>query len=265
MWRLGSGNDSSKDAGVAIDKLENPHTSSVARIEFSPVKTVAGYQFVTAGENGSSKLWRWSATGNGFQLHRDLTIPGVRCIDVRYLPDGSRLVMAGSDGRLRLVPIEKDRPPSRELRLPSGLSATCVSVSKSGRYIAAGASDHSAYLYDLQNGSQQPVAEMTGHADQIESIRIISDESGITRVVTASRDKSVRLWDPRLTSLTESEKRASRSEAFEILALRRHAAGVTAVEATEDATLLLTAGADGKVFVWPAPLARNVVDGADRR
>ena len=88
-----------------------------------------------------------------------------------------------------------------------------------------------------------------GHADRIEDVAILQDASHEMRVFSASRDKSARVWDPRIGS----QENAGR----EVIALRRHTQGVTAVDASVDGNVVMTAGRDGAVVLWPAAAAQS--------
>ena len=65
-------------------------------------------------------------------------------------------------------------------------------------------------------------------------------------MLSASADDTARVWDPRL-QVTSREGR-------ELLSLRRHRGDVTAIDATGDGQLVMTAGTDGQVILWPAGL-----------
>jgi len=47
----------------------------------------------------------------------------------------------------------------------------------------------------------------------------------------------------------------------EIISLRRHQGGVTSLDTTKDGDLLMTAGSDGAVILWPAdpPVESNTL------
>jgi WD40 repeat protein len=85
---------------------------------------------------------------------------------------------------------------------------------------------------------------LQGHADQIEDIQFLGNPAEPLRVLTGSRDKSARIWDPRFESGT--------GQGREILSLRRHTLGITAVDVTDDGKLLMTGSRDGSVILWPA-------------
>jgi WD40 repeat protein len=68
------------------------------------------------------------------------------------------------------------------------------------------------------------------------------------RYLTASRDKSARLWSIQdVANLSPGEPVRVR----EVLALRKHDLGVTAIQATADGRTLMTASLDGRVILWP--------------
>jgi len=71
---------------------------------------------------------------------------------------------------------------------------------------------------------------------------------GELRYLTASRDKSARLWSIQdVSSLSPQEPVRVR----EVLALRKHDLGVTAIQATPDGRTLMTGSLDGRIILWP--------------
>ena len=171
---------------------------------------------------------------------------------VRFTPDGNHVMLAAADGAIQVRSLV-DRSTIFAESLPAGLSATCAAFSSDGSYLAVGATDKSAWLFQLDAGAEAKPRVMRGHADRIESIAVVQDLSDSIRVLTASRDKSARVWDPRLDvqgkdSIDSEEPIAGR----EVLSLRRHTQGVTAIDCTGDGDLVMTAARDGRVLLWPA-------------
>ncbi|PAY20541.1 hypothetical protein CKO51_05705 [Rhodopirellula sp. SM50] len=243
------------DSGEAIDKLENPHAGAMTGLDISSRVDEHGYRIATCGAGAAARLWIWKDRQSGFRLEREFEIKGTEIKQLRFSPDGGRLLLAGSDGAIELHPIDGSAATFR-WKLPNGLAPTCIAFSTDGRYVAVGASDKTAWLIDSTENSDGKPRVMRGHADRIESIAVLNDGSGQVRVLTASRDKSARVWDPRLEVL-EDDLSADSDLIFgrELLALRRHTQGVTAIDCDADGNLIMTAARDGKVLLWPAPRA----------
>ncbi|MCS7467260.1 protein kinase [Stieleria sp. ICT_E10.1] len=241
------------DSGAAIDKLENPHAGAMTGLDISSRVDEQGYRIATCGAGAAARLWIWKDRQTGFRLEREFGIKGTEIKHLRFSPDGGRLLLAGSDGSIERHPIDGSEATFR-WQLPEGLAPTCVAFSADGRYVAVGASDKTAWLMDTSADTDVKPRVMRGHADRIESIAVLNDDSGQLRVLTASRDKSARVWDPRLEVL-EDDLSADSDLIFgrEVLVLRRHTQGVTAVDCDADGSLVMTAGRDGKVLLWPAP------------
>ena len=139
----------------------------------------------------------------------------------------------------------------------------CGAISDDEQWIAVGSQDRQARLWKIDPAvasTTVPLVVMQGHADVIEDIGFLGDRSS-QRVMTASRDKSARIWDPKLLSaVTEAEDAGNSREPIqgrEILALRKHSLGLTAIDATRSGNLLLTAGRDGQLILWPAVMPSN--------
>ena len=241
------------DSGAAIDKLENPHAGAMTGLDISSRVDEHGYRIATCGAGAAARLWIWKDRQTGFRLDREFGIKGTEIKHLRFSPDGGLLMLAGSDGSIELHPIDGSAATFR-WQLPESLSPTCVAFSADGRYVAVGASDKTAWLIDATANMDVKPRVMRGHADRIESIAVLNDHSGQVRVLTASRDKSARLWDPRLEVL-EDDLSADSDLIFgrEVLSLRRHTQGVTAIDCDADGNLVMTAARDGKVLLWPAP------------
>ncbi|QDV43554.1 Serine/threonine-protein kinase PknD [Stieleria neptunia] len=241
------------DSGEAIDKLENPHAGAITGLDVSSRMDELGYRIATCGAEAAARLWIWKDRQSGFRLEREFGIDEAEIKQLQFSPDGGRLMLAGADGSIQLHPIDGSAATFR-WRLPEGLAPTCVAFSSDGRYLAVGASDKTAWLIDSMADTDVKPRVMRGHADRIESIAVLNDGSGQVRVLTASRDKSARVWDPRLEVL-EDDLSADSELIFgrEVLALRRHTQGVTAIDCTGDGDLVMTAARDGKVLLWPAP------------
>lgn len=247
------------ETGAAIDKLENPHRGAIRSMDFSSRVGDQGYLIATCGDDPVAKIWAWKDRATGFELVRELAIDESQVVRVLFSPSGEQLMIAGNRQRNRSGEIQLRDPADGRLQsswaLPEGIHVTCAAFSKDGQYLAVGASDKTAWLFDLRGGKESRPSVMRGHADRIESISVMRDASDTIRVFTASRDKSARVWDPRLSELIDEAWDAEDPiSGREILALRGHSQGVTAIECTADGRLVMTAARDGKVLLWPASL-----------
>ncbi|MEL6106519.1 MAG: protein kinase [Planctomycetota bacterium] len=236
------------ETGQGIDKLETPHAGPITSLDFSSLIGTAGYLIATTGNDDAVRLWTWRGRETGFRLRRELSIDGTGMTQVRFSNDGLRVMGAGMDGRLRVWHLVRDQP-AIERALPEPAEITCAEFSIDDRWLAVGTNRKVAWLFDLQDPAAEPI-RFQGHADQIESIAIVQDGPEQVRLLTASRDKSIRVWDPRLTSVPSDADQPRTGR--EVLALRRHSGGVTSVDCTIDGDLVMTAARDGRVLLWPA-------------
>ena len=249
--------------GRSLAKLESPHDGLVRSVDFSP----KAFRFATTGDDGLTKVWSWDPDKHRFRLITTLGVKdndssrrrALRC--VRFSPDGNRLLVAGESSTARLwsLPTEdsdESTATSINLDMDQAGDFTCAAFSRDGQWIALGSDDKIGRVRRA-TGPGQPSSEavespdaieLIGHADQIEDIAIIQDASGEMRVLTASRDKTARVWDPRIDGGYDQGR--------EVISLRRHSQGLTAVDSTADGRIVMTAGRDGTVVLWPAAEAR---------
>jgi WD40 repeat protein len=131
----------------------------------------------------------------------------------------------------------------------------CGEFSPDSSQVLAGGSDGVACIWNLNDppeNDDKPWARLSGHADEISDVGFLATpgEAGSSiRYLTASRDKSARLWDVQnVQNLTKTDPVRVR----EVLALRKHDLGLSSIEATPDGETLVTSGLDGRVILWPS-------------
>ena len=245
--------------GLSVSKLENPHRGPVRAVQFSPVGP--GYRLATAGDDGITRIWSWDPATKEFRKLRELVTtraePGDAAAlasaapvrSVSFASDGKLLLTVGGRGTVRLWRLQDGRQRTFDTAQP--ITFTCGVISPDSQWIAAGSDDKLARMWKIPTNQQpaQPPITFAGHADRVEGIQILMDGSNQPRVFTASRDKSARVWDPRLP---QDPAQPLMTEGREIVALRKHTQGVTAIDVTADGKLLMTAGRDGAVILWPA-------------
>ncbi|MGB7324386.1 MAG: protein kinase [Rubripirellula sp.] len=242
--------------GRAMGKLESPHLGPVRSVAFSPRPIGAiDHVMATGGDDGMTRLWKWDAATQSItplQTLGDSGGAGIR--RVAFSPDAKRLMAVGDRGHLAVWEIGK-KEPTWTFDSPSAKDFVSAAFSSDGNSVATGSTDHAARVWKLGDDRDlgQPIV-LDGHADVVRDVVLIG--SGQTlRVLTASDDDSARVWDPREGLLDADGKR---EQGREIVSLRRHSGDVTSVDASRDGQLLMTAGDDGKVILWPAEAPHTI-------
>jgi WD40 repeat protein len=231
----------------SVGKLEYPHEGAVSSVNWDP--SMPG-RFASGGNDGKVRLWTMSEAGPAPKAIATLDAgSGVK--RVRWSHDGHLLAVC-EDGRARVWNVAKPESPPQVYS--SGESSPLLSgqFSPRGDAIMAGSNSGFAYVWKLDAADRsKPWAVLRGHADAVEDVGFLSnpdDPNGELRYLTASRDKSARLWSILdVSGLSPEEPVRVR----EVLALRKHDLGVTAIQATPDGRTLMTASLDGRVILWP--------------
>jgi eukaryotic-like serine/threonine-protein kinase len=216
------------------------HTDQV----FSAVFTPDGRRLVTAGWEGSVKVWDLT-TGA-----REVRSPQFSVDDLSHAawavalsPDGRQLALAGSavDATVRVY----DTLSGENLFTLRGHSARVVSVafSPDGRRLASGGLDKTVKLWDTATG--QEVLTLRGHTNLVG--HVLFDPSG-RRLASGSDDDTVRVWD---ATPPEEDPR--------IRTLRGHSAVVYSVAFSPDSRRLASAGGDRTVRLWEAATGHEVL------
>ncbi|MBX3443865.1 MAG: protein kinase [Planctomyces sp.] len=240
-----------------LTKFEIPHDGPAYTAQWdptSPLRFATGGPGDDANLTGQVRIWNWNPDANEITETASLAAPGV-VRRVRWSADGQQLIAACDAGEVLVWDVEAlDQAPRTYSDDSSSAAAyLCAEMSPDGREIIAGGDDGIARIWAVDAESRSvPRARLTGHADAITAVGFLEQaaDAGSLRYLTASRDRSARLWnvqEQRSIDETMQEVRVR-----EVLALRRHELGLTAVQATQDGQALMTAGLDGRVILWPA-------------
>ncbi len=256
--------------GQAVAKLESPRP--IRTVQFAPQSSgPTQYVFATGGHQGIAELWTWNPETREIVLLDQHEIakadgesepPIIR--RVRFSPDADRLLVVGDAGLARVLDL-KQAGESLSLDTPDGGDFRCAGFSEDGTLVAAGGTDKLVRIWDLSKADEQmdPPIVLSGHADTVNDLALFGTSRFNLRVMTASSDDTARVWDPRLDVLDDEGKHPGGRE---VISLRQHSGDVTAIAITdvvEDSDkdqLLMTAGRDGTVILWPAAPPRNLFD-----
>lgn len=243
--------------GRPITKLETPHTGPTRTVAFAPA-VVAGqdHVFATGGDDGAVRIWKFDPTLQTVSLLKAIENASPSSIRrVAFSPDAKSMLVVGDGGFVAVFKTGQSKPTWTVLDESFG-DFICGDFSGDGNVIAVGGADGRVRVYPLdeQRSSLADPILCEGHADAVEDVELIGVGESL-RVLTASADDSARVWDPRITDVVNAgTNRIGR----EVVSLRRHDGDVTAVDAAGEGQLLMTAGADGKVILWPASPPRKV-------
>ena len=202
---------------VFTTKDEAPgHSNDVNALAVLP----GGVRFVSCSDDGTAKLWRIDGTlERTFHVNRGV-------LNVAVLPDGAHFVV----GTRALVVGNPHQDPATALRLAElklyHVSGRCahtytaahkgdvraVAVTADGLHIISGAYDHRVSVWSVANKSH--VSTCDGHDDTVWAVAAMPDSQ---RLLSASSDKSVRLW--LLNGTLENTFKLHRGTVHSLLAL----------------------------------------------
>ena len=202
---------------VFTTKDEAPgHSNDVNALAVLP----GGVRFVSCSDDGTAKLWRIDGTlERTFHVNRGV-------LNVAVLPDGAHFVV----GTRALVVGNPHQDPATALRLAElklyHVSGRCahtytaahkgdvraVAVTADGLHIISGAYDHRVSVWSVANKNH--VSTCDGHDDTVWAVAAMPDSQ---RLLSASSDKSVRLW--LLNGTLENTFKLHRGTVHSLLAL----------------------------------------------
>ena len=170
---------------------------------------------------------------------------GEYVVDAAYSPDGQRIVIASvtEEHTARIL----DAATARQIAGISGHDGAVRSVafSPDARRIVTASNDRTARIWDVASGVQLTV--LSGHgeglpaADEGGNVRSVAFSPDGRRIVTASNDRSARIWD------------AASGKQLAVLSGHDHAVRTAAF--SPDGRRIVTASADQTARIWDADTA----------
>lgn len=173
--------------GKELFTLDSDSKAFVQQVAF----TADGKQLATGGEDGTINIWNVQPNAKPLTIKNPKRISGVG-----FSPDGKRLAAVGNDALVHIF----DTATGRELYTLSGNTGPTfgVAFSHDGRILAATSVDGTIKLWSVaDNFTSQPVT-LYGHTRAVYRVVFSPDD---TRIVTASRDTTARVYAISITDL----------------------------------------------------------------
>jgi WD40 repeat protein len=204
------------------------HANGIFSLVFSP----DGQSLLSASEDGTAQVRDVARPRSGPRvLQHDNAVLGAR-----FSPDGSAVLTWSMDGTARLWD-PRDGGALAVLRHGSPLST--ADFSPDGLYVVTAGDDGTARLWDTRSEALKPQRVLSGHTGPVVAVAFSADSQ---RIATASRDHTARTFS------------VATGDALHVF---RHAVSLSRVRWTRSGKLLLTAGEDGHIKLWPADGSRG--------
>ena len=195
-----------------------PHSDLVRALAFAP----DGERLLSGAGHGALTLWA-ARTGERLAAFAGHANYITACA---FMADGKRFASASSDRTLRVWDPETHQVTS----LLAGHTAEVFACAFAGKFLVSASDDRTLRWWNALTGAC--LATLTGHTDEIHSVAFAADG---TRIVSASHDKTLRLWvlqsaqrGPQRRPEPRAAGRASGQRLFAFLSYRRESGAETA-------------------------------------
>ena len=237
--------ETSLDDAVAV--LEG-HTATVRALAWAPQQP----RLVSAGEDGTVRLWEPVESGGGFGDGWRQTV--LATLDaglwaVAFSPDGDRVAAACGDG----MSLVWDCVTGRERVRCVGHRGVVygIAFSPDGRQLVTGGRDGTVRIWDAATGQEE--LSLTGNGGTVYSVAYSADGRVIA---SGSQDATVRLWD----AATGEERAVLRGHGKRVFSVAFSPQGDRVATAAEDATVRVWDVATGEErAVFQHPVRANAV------
>ena len=152
--------------------------------------------------------------------------------------EGRLAITGAADNTIRIWDLQSP-PVSRQTRLHTSGNVRSVAISPCGTYGVSTGGDAVVKIFELD--SLIVLRELRGHCEAISQVFILRDSQ---KLLTASFDKTIRLWDGRSMETMQC---------FE-----GHEKAVTCVALSIDGKLLMSGGEDCRIIFWNLKTGENL-------
>lgn len=169
--------------GEPLTSISMPTGMGVAKLAISR----DNQKLVMVRDDGS--VWLHPAVSGGGA--RRLSAAASKASAVAFGPDSRLLAWGGTDGKVRLVSIDRNAPP-RVLPEAHQGAVTKLAFNSDGRYLASGGADGSAIVH--VPGEARTVARFDGHRDSVTALVFVEGNGGLALVAGQAKGER-KVWD----------------------------------------------------------------------
>lgn len=218
----------------------------VRALAFSPDGNVLAAAGGVPGQGGEIRFWD---ANTGMLLK---TVQGhTDCIyGFAWRPDGKQFVTTSYDKTIRLWDAEK-YTMTAELK-EHAEAVYAAAYSSNGKFLATSSADRSIRVWDAATGNR--LYTLAGHTDVVTSLSFDPTAAAGERLLSASADKTVRLWTMKPDNGESAKTYAAQDDV------------ITDMHYSPDGKWFVTASNDGAVKLWDAAKGeslKTIVRGGD--
>ncbi|HYV91078.1 MAG TPA: WD40 repeat domain-containing protein [Chitinophagales bacterium] len=177
---------------IDLNKKKELHYITFHELSIFDIKVHEGKVFVCS-KDGTLSIWN----AESYQLEKVITVSDQSLRMIAFHPEKNEAAMGSSDNKIYLLDIDQLQIIS-VLEGPDN-SVFSVCYNEVGSELIAGSRDAQLYIYDLKQ--QRLRFQLKAHLYTINHLTLIL---GNKFVASASRDKTIRIWDAKSFELQKS-------------------------------------------------------------